>query len=335
MKTTKIYLLVASFVFAAALMASAASEERFNRNVAAHRGGKLVVDVDFGKVDVSPGADDNVTVEAVRLVDFDNEAKEKEYLAAAPITLSVDGNAVTLREHAPKEARLNWPHHSRMDARYVIRVPKNFSADLQTGGGGVSVTGLTGEVQANSGGGDLRFSKLEGDLDAQTGGGGIKLEDCRGTLELATGGGDLVFTGGTGSLRARAGGGRIEVRDFKGDTKVSSGGGQLTLERIDGAVWGETGGGSITASFGGSALKKIELESSGGDIELALPRSAAADITADTSSGRVTTDLPLEITRKDDDHLRGKLNGGGAPVRLRTSGGSIRISSPGGATASR
>ena len=335
MKTPKPHLLVISLLLAAGLSASAASEEKFNRNVPAHPGGKLIVDVDFGKVDVSPGADDNVAVEASRLIDFGDESKEKEYLAAGPITLTVEGNTVTLRQRTPQEARHRWPHHTRMDARYVIRVPKNFGADLSTGGGGVSVTGLAGEVRADSGGGDLRFSKLEGDLDAQTGGGGIKLNDCRGRLELTTGGGDLVFTGGTGTLRARAGGGRIEVRDFKGDTKVSSGGGRLTLDRIDGAVLGETGGGSITASFAGSALKTIELETSGGDIDLALPRSAAADINADTSAGRVTTDLPLEITRKDDDHLRGKLNGGGTPVRLRTSGGSIRISSSSGATASR
>jgi hypothetical protein len=334
MKTTKTSLLLLSTLFAAALSA-AASDERINRDVAAHPGGKLVLDVDFGNVDVSPGADDKVAVEAFRSIDFGNEAKEKEYLAAAAITITADANTVIVRTHAPAEARRTLPNHTRMDARYTVRVPKNFSADLSTGGGAIAASQLSGDLRANSGGGDLHCSHVRGTVSAQSGGGSVDLNECSGTVEITTGGGDIVCTAGNGSLHACTGGGTIEVRDFRGDTKASSGGGQLTLERIDGAISGETAGGSIAASFAGSALKKITLVSSGGDIDLVLSKAAAADISAETGAGRITTDLPLEITSTGDEHLRGKLNGGGAAIRLRTNGGSIRINSSGGATVSR
>jgi DUF4097 and DUF4098 domain-containing protein YvlB len=335
MQTTKTATFVSSILLAFTLSVSTASEEKFNRETAASPGGKLVVDVNFGNIELSPGNDAKVAVEAFRSIDFGDEAREKEYLAAASITMTTEGNTVTLRARGKTEVHHIWPNHTRMDARYTIRVPKNFSAELNTGGGAIAVSQLTGDVRADSGGGDLRFSHLRGGLSARSGGGAIRLEDCDGTVEITTGGGDILLSKGNGKLRARTGGGRIEVHDFKGDTDVTTGGGQLTLEGINGAVDGQTGGGSISASFAGDPLKKITLESSGGDIDLALPKAAAADIAADTGAGRVTTDLPLDTTSADDEHLRGKLNGGGPSIRLRTTSGSIRIRSTSGTTASR
>jgi hypothetical protein len=332
-KTTPLLLTVIFVAFT--LPVVAASEERINREIDVRPGGKLMLDVDFGTVDLRTGVDDKVVVEAFRSIDFGNEAKEKEYLARTPVTISAEGNVVTIRMRATKETRQNWFHHTRTDGRYTIRVPKNFAADLNTGGGGITVFELVGDVRSDSGGGDLRFSNLRGALFARSGGGEIKLDNCDGTMEIKTGGGDILFTDSKGTLRARTGGGRIEVRNFMGDTDASTGGGELTLEKIDGAIAGETSGGSITASVVGAAVKKISLESSGGDIELALPKSAAADITAETSAGRITTDLPLEVARADDEHLRGKLNGGGPTILLRTSGGSISINSAKAETAAR
>jgi hypothetical protein len=332
-KTTP--LLLTAIIIASTFSAVAASEERINREIDVQPGGKLVLDVDFGTVDLRTGADNKVALEAFRSIDFGDEAKEKEYLAAVPTTITAERNTVTVRVRATKEARHNWFHHSRMDGRYTIRVPKNFSADLNTGGGNITAAELVGDLRGDSGGGDLRFSHMRGPLFARSGGGQIKLDDCDGTAEIKTGGGDIVFTDSNGTLRARTGGGTIEVRNFIGDTDVSTGGGELTLEKIDGAITGETSGGSITASVAGSAVKKINLESSGGDIDLALQKSATADITAETKAGRIATNLPLELSRADDEHLRGKLNGGGAPIVLRTSGGSISIKSAAAETAAR
>ena len=324
-KTTS--LLLATIFVASTLSAVAASEETINREVDARSGGKLVLDVDFGTVDLRPGADDKVTVDAFRSIDFGDEAKEKEYLAQAPIAITAENNIVTVRARATKKARPDWFHHTRTDGRYTVRVPKSFSADLSTGGGDITASELTGDMRAHSNGGNLRFSHLRGALSARSGGGDIKLDDCDGVAEIKTGGGDIVFTDSKGTLHGRTGGGTIEVRNFVGDTDVSTGGGEVRLERIDGAIAGETSGGSISASVSGAAIKKISLESSGGDIALALPKSATSDITAQTSGGRITTNLPLQVTRADDEHLRGRLNGGGPSVLLRTSGGSISINS--------
>ena len=91
-------LLRTSFLFfILTLGASAASEENINQQKDAAPGGKLVVDVDFGTINVVTGADDKVVIEAYRKIDFGDEAKEKEYFVAAPVAISQDGNIVTVR----------------------------------------------------------------------------------------------------------------------------------------------------------------------------------------------------------------------------------------------
>jgi hypothetical protein len=318
-----------------AVAAFAASEEKVNRQIDVHPGGKLVVDVNFGTIDVSAGADDKAVIEAFRSVDFGNETKEKEYFAQVPVTISSDGDVVTVRARSSNESHHLHFHHTSMDGRYTIRVPKNFAAELNTGGGKISANELIGNLRADSGGGELKFTHLRGAVLARTGGGSVQMDVCDGATEIKSGGGDFQLTNGRGVLRVRTGGGVIQVRDYAGDADVETGGGELILQKIDGRIAGETGGGAITASVTGASVKEIELESSGGSIDLALPATAAVDIRADTGSGLITTDLPLEFTDEDHEHLRGKLNGGGKSVVLRTSAGSIAIKSSSSETAAR
>lgn len=318
-----------------AIPAFAASEEKLNRQLDAPPGGKLVVDVDFGTIDVSPGTDNKLTIDTFRSVDFRDEAKEKEYLASVPIAVSADGNVITIRARAPKEARHHHWRHSTMDGKYTVQVPKNYSAQLSTGGGSIGAREIAGDVRAETGGGKLKFSQVHGALKAETGGGSVEVIGCDGAAEVETGGGDISLANGRGILRARTGGGAIAVRNFPGDTDVESGGGELILEEIGGRIMGETGAGSITVSVAGNLANEINLESSGGSIDLTLPATSAVDIDAQTSSGRIKTNLPLETMRADEDHLRGKLNGGGKRVVLRTSAGSISIKSNSGETAAR
>ena len=89
-----------------AATASALSEENFNQSLDGAPGGRLIVDVDFGTIDVSAGADDKITINAHRKIDSDNDAQEKEYLASAPVTVSKEGNTVFVRAGAKTRTRI-------------------------------------------------------------------------------------------------------------------------------------------------------------------------------------------------------------------------------------
>src|ERR1044072_7187060 len=198
-------------------VASAASEENINQQKDAAPGGKLVVDVDFGTINVVTGADDKVVMEAYRKIDCGDKAKEKEYFAAAPVAINQDGNIVTVRAHCTTSKRLWSSGHSEMDGRYTIRIPKRFETDLHTEGGDVTEGKITGNMTVKTDGGKLVFKHLEGTLPADTRGGSIEVGDCRGPIQIETSGGEIVIADGAGTLDAQTSGGGIAGRNFFGD----------------------------------------------------------------------------------------------------------------------
>jgi Putative adhesin len=319
-------LLRTSFLFSIlALTASAASEENINKQIEATPGGKLIVDVEFGTIDVAPGTDNQVALEAQRKIDFGDEAKEKEYFSAVPVTITKDGNVITVRARASKQK--NWWNfgHSEMHGQYTIYVPKTFDTDLRSDSGDISVGEIAGSTTVKTSGGKLAFKHLEGILNANTSGGSIGVEDCRGPTRVETSGGHITVADGTGTLDAKTSGGRIEVRNFSGNAQVKTSGGNLELQRISGKIVGHTSGGSIYAAIPSDVVGDVKLQTSAGNIDVALPPTATVDIEASTSNGEIFSGVPLETSDVVGEHLRGKLNGGGRSVKLETSAGNITI----------
>ena len=317
-----------------ALTASAASEENINQQVDAVPGGKLIVDVDFGTINVTAGADNKVAVEARRKIDFGAEAREKDYFSATPVTITKDDNVITVRARSLNK---NWWNfgHSETHGEYTIHVPKKFETDLHTEGGDVIAAEISGNVTVKTSGGKLAFKHLEGSLNANTSGGSIEVEDCRGPIKIETSGGDITVADGIGALNAKTSGGRINVHNFSGDTEAKTNGGNLSLQRITGRIIGETSGGSIHASIPADVGGDVKLQTSAGNIDVSLSAAATIDIDASTSGGEIFSRLPIETTDVDSEHLRGKLNGGGKSVKLETSAGNITIKPSSSEIASR
>jgi len=322
--TPMITRLLLSLVLVAAICASAVatSEDIVQRHLSVSTGGKLVVDVDFGTVDITAGADNEVVVDARRLVDVANQEEEKEFIAAAPITVSQEGGTITVRSRSNRQWHWSRPN-IHMDAHYAVQVPRNFNADLRTGGGSVAVTQLNGELKANTSGGSLNFKRVRGPVDGHTNGGDVKLADCDGAIKVRTNGGHIDSVGGNGSLNAQTNGGLVSIRNFAGQVDTSTNGGRMDLRDIGGPLTARTSGGGINATM--TNTTDVSLETSAGAINLAIPPSGGFRIDAQASTGRVTTDLPLAVEHKHNDKLVGDLNGGGKSLYLRTAAGSISI----------
>ena len=312
------------FSFALTLTASATSIDIVNRQIDAAPGGKLVVDVDFGSITVTAGADDKVGLEAHRQINFGDDAKEKEYLAAVPVTFSREGNVVTVRSREEKKHEPRVGSRQR-DATYSLRVPKKFEVALRTDGGEINATDISGNLNAHTSGGRMTFARLEGTLEGETSGGFIEVEDCRGPIQIKTSGGHIKVSRGNGVLSAHTSGGHIDVHNFSGDTEVQTSGGGLELEKISGKLVGKTSGGGIRASIPAPINGDVKLETSAGNIDLSIPANAGLNIDASTSVGEVVSRLPIQASDVHRQHLRGTLNGGGKSVRLGTLAGNITI----------
>jgi hypothetical protein len=188
----------------------------------------------------------------------------------------------------------------------VISVPRRFSLEVGTRGGRIQVRNIGGRVGLDTSGGHIRVSSVDGPALLRTSGGHLEIEDLR------------------GDLRARTSGGHIRARRVRGNVEARTGGGRIDLEEVSGEVDARTSGGRIAVSFTEEPWGRAE--TSGGSIEIAFRSGRGAELDSKTSGGRIEIDRSITVEgRRERGRVVGRLNGGGAPLYLRTSGGSIHV----------
>jgi TonB family protein len=213
-----------------------------------------------------------------------------------------------------------------------------------TAGGYVNVENVNGDASLKSGGGHIRAGQIGGKADLETDGGNITVGQAASYVSVRTGGGQIDFGEVRGSVHAETGGGGIRIIYVSGPMEVESSGGSICLTRVAGTVQAATGSGTITAWINPDASSNSntvhltgasQLASGNGDIVVFLPRNLAANIEATVGSGgerRIEADPALHLTMQPAGgsgagqvHATAVLNGGGAPLKLRTTSGKIRL----------
>jgi len=212
-----------------------------------------------------------------------------------------------------------------------------------TAGGHINVGDVTGDASLHSGGGHIRARQIGGRADLDTVGGNITVGRAASFVSVRTGGGQIDFGEVRGSVRAQTGGGGIHVIYVSGPMEVESNGGSICVTGASGAVQAATSGGSITAWINPTVAAETgmvrleapsQLSSGTGDLIVYLPRNLAANIDALVANGtaqHIEADSALHLTMQSPMNGLGQvravgvLHGGGAPLKLRTTGGKIRL----------
>ena len=120
--------------------------------------------------------------------------------------------------------------------------------------------------------------------------------------------------------------GAIRVNDVAGRLDLDTTNGGIETKRCAGSLDASTTNGGIAAELTSVARNsEIEASTTNGRISLAVPKSFAGVVDAGTTNGSISSDLPIAATRSGDNRLRGTINGGGTPVKLRTTNGRIEI----------
>jgi TonB family protein len=224
-----------------------------------------------------------------------------------------------------------------------------------TAGGHIYAGNISGDASLRSGGGHIRAGKIGGRADLETEGGNITVNHADNFVNVRTGGGQIDFGEVRGSVHAQTAGGGVRIMYVSGPMNVESSGGSICLTRVAGAVQAATTDGTITAwinpDSAGDAVVKFpvpstkdatvrlagasQLASRNGDVVVFLPRNLAATIEATIASGdanRIIADPAMHLAvQSAQEHASGTvhaiatLNGGGAPLRLKTASGNIRL----------
>ena len=333
MKTTVSTVAVLALV---ATMSSAAraDERHFDRTLDVSPGGRLTVDADGADVTVTGGEGQQVVVH----VTATGSTSSLENL-----TFSADKSADGVTVIAKRKGYLGGMlRFSTGELTVVVTVPKPYGADVHTSGGNLVFGQLQGDVTGKTSGGDVRVDNVQGPVNMSTSGGDVRLEQIQGRVEAKSSGGDMsarnvrgdidIATSGgtvraeqiTGASKLRSSGGDIVVQQASGPMVARTTGGDVKLEQMDGAVQASTSGGRVTVELLGTN-RGIDVSTSGSDIVLVLPAAVTATLDASTGSGRVKSDLPITGKLEGNSGAHGTINGGGAPIRAKTSGGDISL----------
>ena len=232
-----------------------------------------------------------------------------------------DGN--TLKAIARRTTSGSWKNS--VSISYIIHVGHDVATDLKTSGGNISLSALKGNQDFSTSGGNIKFDGLSGEIQGRTSGGNIVAINSRGDIQATTSGGNIKMDNLDGSIEMRTSGGNITASTVSGSLSVSTSGGNISLDDIAATLKGTTSGGMIKAGFK-NFQNNAELSTSGGNINLSIPSDTKMNF--DIKGSYVGVDqingLQVQIN-KQKDHATGTLNGGGARLDARTSGGTVKI----------
>jgi DUF4097 and DUF4098 domain-containing protein YvlB len=200
----------------------------------------------------------------------------------------------------------NW-FGNNISLRIEVMVPRKYNADLETSGGNLKLSDLTGGFKLNTSGGNISLNGNNGKLNAETSGGNIKLVNHKGKMDISTSGGN------------------IDCRSVTGDLKAETSGGNVDIELTDGKLYTETSGGDISISYTGMN-KGLEASTSGGSIRVKLPADFKAKAHLETGGGTVRNHFSnVKDSKVSQSEIDCELNGGGNILKLETSGGDVIV----------
>jgi DUF4097 and DUF4098 domain-containing protein YvlB len=174
------------------------------------------------------------------------------------------------------------------------------------------VEDIEGQARIVSSNGSIRLVRHAGNVNAKTSNSSIEAHGLVGDLVAVTSNGSIKADGMKGA--------------FEAETSNSS-----IVARVDNLPAGrpvkaDTSNGSIDLALADVSGQPVDLATSNSSITLRLPAGANAEVRASTSNASISNDFDLTSTgASSKNRLEGRIGAGGAPIRLSSSNGGIRI----------
>jgi len=152
----------------------------------------------FDRVDAGPNGGIEVTGwgrnEIHVLAKVEGRARQDDIAEALVSDVRIDMDGMSLRADGPKtERRESW------SVSYRVSVPHSYDLDLSTVNGGISIEGVSGQIEFSATNGGVSLADVGGDVKGRTTNGGMKIQlsgdQWDGTgLDVRTTNGGITFT---------------------------------------------------------------------------------------------------------------------------------------------
>jgi hypothetical protein len=174
-----------------------------------------------------------------------------------------------------------------------------------------------------------------------------RAREIAGQVQIQTGGGRVYATGPDlerrewwsvsyrinvprkNDLDLNATNGGITINGVHGSLRFDTTNGGVRLNEVGGFVRGETRNGGLNITLAGNRWDGdgLDVETSNGGVNLAIPDGYNAELETRTVNGGLSIDFPVTVQGELSSRrgITTTLGSGGAPVRVRTTNGGVRI----------
>ena len=224
-------------------------------------------------------------------VQASGQISSKEDLSSKLNTVSIfeNGEAKFLLENNYNN---NW---TNIHLQATLYIPENMELVANTGGGHIEATNINGDQLYETKGGHIKLNKVVGDVVAISGGGHVKVEDATGDVTMKSMGGHLV------------------LKDCSGDATLDTKGGNIEVKEAKGEVIASTMGGNIMLIYSNPIINDATLETSAGNIQVWMPRTSNATVDFQASNSVELQGFSVEGSRTKT-KVTGKINRGGPEI---------------------
>lgn len=300
--------------------------EKVNKVYSRTSGGSILVDggSDVARVEVFINGNGRKYSES--------ELKDK-LLNDYKLVINVEDNQLIVTAE-PQRNYFKW--RDALSISFKIYVPRDVSTDLSTSGGSIDMRNLKGHHTFSTSGGSLRIDKLAGRIKGRTSGGSIDVTNTSDEIDLSTSGGSVAASYCKGKMKLSTSGGSIKLENLGGDIEVHTSGGNIRGNSIKGGLTAHTSGGgidlqhmecSLNASTSGGNItigvdrlaEYVTVKNSGGNIKVTLPSDKGVDLKL--RGDHINLENMNNFNGNKEDHkVDGRVNGGGIPIDIQTSG---------------
>lgn len=289
-------------------------ERRLDRSFPVGEKAVLKVDSFYGRVNVCEVPDAReISVAVIQTADVDTEADMDRCLKALDLRVErtrLGGVAVSARFR--NFVTWSWKTWPPVALVYEIRVPPRCDVEIETGEGAISTGALRGRVVLRSESGAIFSGEVDGSVKVRNRTGAVGITACTGPVDVST---------DTGNITVGRVGGRATL---------ASSGGLIELQRASGEVVVRGDGSDARVGFVSPIRHAANISTSGGSVSLVMENSAACTLDVRASVfGKVALrgDLPLAVSAGGvgQSALKAEVNGGGARIQARSSGGNVLL----------
>jgi len=232
-----------------------------------------------------------------------------------------------------KGSFMNW-NSGGLSISFKISVPKQVNSNMQTSGGSISISNLSGSQNFKTSGGSLAVDNLTGDIlgatsggsisvsnskdniDLKTSGGSINAKDCSGKISLKTSGGSLSLKNLSGDVDAATSGGSISASNIKGTLKAGTSGGSIRADDISGNIESYTSGGNMDVKMT-SVTEYVKLSNNGG-LNLSLPAGKGYNLSIKANKVEASEMKNFQGIIEDS-KIEGTVGNGGPEINVKSS----------------